>query len=344
MQQLVSFPSGEVNLIFHGSINDILGFYDKANLVIITNEHLARLYPEYFKNYKTMILPAGEHTKDLQTIGTLTKELLQYEATRKSLLIGVGGGVITDITGFLASIYMRGVKFGFVPTTILGMVDASIGGKNGINMDLNKNILGSFSHPDFIIYDTQFLKTLPGEEWSNGFAEIIKYACLFDINLYNELSNNYVSYYKEDELELLSLIEKCVTMKIKVVSRDEKEAGERKLLNFGHTVGHAIENLYELPHGYAISLGMIIACMISEKITGLDRSVTEKLTGLLQQYYLPVQFSIDPKRVMEILKNDKKRNQDKVDFVLLEQIGKASIHSLPFDIIENTIIEYASNN
>ena len=344
MQQTVLFPSGSVKFIFQDSLLDLVATYGATNLVLITNEHIARLYPHFFTAYKTLVIPAGEPTKDLQTIATLAKDLLNLETTRQSVLVGIGGGVIMDITGFLASVYMRGIRFGFVPTTLLGMVDAAIGGKNGVNMDVHKNILGTFNQPDFILYNTDFLVTLPAVEWSNGFAEIIKYAFIFDADLYSELKANYISYYKEDLTELKTLIERCVAIKIKVVQQDEKEKGIRKLLNFGHTAGHAIENLYDIPHGYAVALGMIIACMLSENKSGLDAQVTEQLKQLLQQYYLPVQFSINPQKVMEILRMDKKRNHDKMDFVLLKQIGEAEIFTLPFDVIENTLIDYASNH
>ena len=345
MQQYVSFPSGTVNYLFHSSIEDIWKIYDKQHAVIITNEHIAKFYGHFFKEVKTIVLPPGESSKDLQTIGSLVKQLLQLEATRKTLLIGVGGGVITDITGFIASIYMRGVPFGFVPTSLLAMADAAIGGKNSINAGMNKNIMGTITQPRFILYDTSFLNTLPDDEWSNGFAEIIKYACIFDKEMFNELSKNNISYYKDQDDDALDkLIEKCVSWKNKTVMEDEKETGIRKLLNFGHTAAHAIENLYELPHGKAVGIGMVIACMISEKITGLDKAVTESIKKLLSQYHLPVQIKIDAQKTMEILKMDKKRNDETIDYILLKNIGQAVIQALPITVIENALIDYESTN
>src|SRR5579872_2238700 len=180
MQQTVSFPSGTVNYIFQGRFEDLLRTYDKQHTVIITSDHISRQYAHLFKAHKTLVIPPVESSKDLHTIEMLAKELLRLEATRKTILIGVGGGVVTDITGFLGSIYMRGVPFGFVPTTLLGMVDAAVGGKNGVNMGLNKNILGTVNQPEFVLYDTNFLQTLPNSEWSNGFGEVIKCAMIFD--------------------------------------------------------------------------------------------------------------------------------------------------------------------
>jgi len=345
MQQTIKFPSGEVSYVFQSSFDELWKTYDKEHTIIITNEQIAKLYSNLFKGLKILVIPPAESSKALDTIGSLAKQLLEMEATRKTLLIGVGGGVITDIVGFLASVYMRGVSFGFVPTTLLGMVDAAIGGKNGVNLGMNKNILGTITQPRFILYDTGFLDTLPDDEWSNGFAEIIKYACIFDADMFAELNKRNISYYKDENDEALGkLVEKCVDWKNKTVIADEKETGVRKLLNFGHTAAHAIENLYELPHGKAVGIGMVIACMVSTQTAGLDKRVAEQLTTLLTQYHLPVHLKIDARKAMEILKMDKKRKNDMIDYIVLEKIGKAAIQTLPFDVVENALIAYESHN
>ena len=344
MHQSLSFPSGKVEYIFNETIQDALRHYESTEIVFLTNEHIARLYPAIFKGRKCVVIPAGEHTKDLATIGEITRKMLAMEVSRNSLIVGVGGGVITDITGFLASVYMRGTRFGFIPTSLLAMVDAAIGGKNGVNLDLYKNLLGTFNHPEFIIYDPGFLKTLPGNEWSNGFAEIIKYACCFDAEMFDELSSKFLSAFKEDETEIMALIEKCVAIKTRIVQEDEKEQNIRKMLNFGHTAGHAIENLYEMPHGHAVSIGMVVASSLSEQVCGLPRSATDRLIQTLNQYYLPVQYLIDVDKVMELLKRDKKRNNGKMDYILLENIGKATICTLDFDVIEKTLHGYAGHH
>ncbi|MFI5195972.1 MAG: 3-dehydroquinate synthase [Chitinophagales bacterium] len=346
MKQAITFPSGTVDYLFRISFEELWNTYDQLHgAVIITNEHIAKLYAHLFKGHKTIVLSAMESSKDLHTIGGMARQLLEMEATRKTMLIGVGGGVITDITGFLASVYMRGVPFGFVPTTLLGMVDAAVGGKNGVNVGMNKNILGTITQPKFILYDTRFLDTLPDDEWSNGFAEIIKCACVFDADLYNELSKNSISYYKDKNDEVLdALIARCVNLKNKTVIEDEKETGARKLLNFGHTTAHAIENLYEISHGMAVGIGILIASMISTQVTGLDKGVTEELKKLLTKYHLPVRINIDTKKVMEILRMDKKRTGDTIDYILLEKIGKGVVCPLPFAVIEQTLVSYASDN
>lgn len=344
MRQTVVFPSGSVDYIFQSSVEELLKGYEKGMAVIITNEHLFKLYPHLFKQHKTLVLPPVESSKDLRTIDSLAKQLLEAEATRKTTLIGIGGGVITDITGFLASVYMRGVSFGFVPTTLLGMVDAAIGGKNGVNLGFNKNILGTINQPDFILYDMAFLQSLPNVEWSNGFAEIIKYACIFDADLFTLLEGKNISHYKNDVADLISLVDRCAAWKNKTVIADEHETGERKLLNFGHTAAHAIENLYELPHGKAVAIGMVIAAMLSEKISGLKTEDTHRLKELLELYNLPVHQKVNTYKAMEILKMDKKRNNENVDYIVLEAIGRAAIRSLPLTIIETVFTDYESHN
>ncbi len=345
MQQSVIFPSGTVSYLFQSHFSDIWDNYDPDHTVIITNEHIARLYRHLFVNRKILVIPPGEHSKNMDTITSLARELLQMEVSRNILLVGVGGGVVTDITGFLASVYMRGVRFGFVPTTLLGMVDAAIGGKNGVNLGFNKNIIGTISQPGFILYDTDFLDTLPDDEWSNGFAEIIKYACIFDAPLFDELLLHNISYYRSNDNGVLQpLIGRCVAHKNRVVAEDEQEKGLRKLLNFGHTAAHAIENLYELPHGKAVGIGMIIASMISAQVAGLEKSVIADLEKLLGKYRLPARFKIDPKKAMEILKMDKKRHDDMIDYIVLEQKGKAAVHALPLEVIQKALFTYEGSN
>ena len=167
------------------------------------------------------------------------------------MLVGVGGGVVADLTGYVAATFLRGVEFGFVPTSILAMVDASIGGKNGINVGLFKNIVGTIRQPSFILFDVKLTSSLPEKEWRNGFAEIIKHACIKDAKMFRELEANGPDKYKPGSRQLALLVERNAILKTRIVQRDELETGERRILNFGHTLGHALENLYELPHGHA---------------------------------------------------------------------------------------------
>ena len=335
MQETVSFPSGDVH--FYSGPVQIAAIYSGRDVILLSDEHVAAALPHLFEGRKTIIIPAGEQHKHLQTIEYICKQLLELEATRASVLIGVGGGVVTDIAGFVAATYMRGITFGFAPTSVLAMVDAAIGGKNGVNIGLHKNITGTIVQPDSISVDVSLLSTLPATEWSNGFAEVIKYACLFDKPLFDELGRHDIAYYRNNTAAMQQIVDTCVGWKNKIVIADEHEKAERKLLNFGHTAAHAIENLYDLPHGQAVAIGMMVAMQLSEEVLGMDHSHTEALRSILQQYELPVAYDIDVPRAMEILKMDKKRASGNIDYILLHDIGHAVIQPLPFTTIENAL-------
>jgi 3-dehydroquinate synthase len=338
MQYSVSFPTADVRYIFDIPFTDICGQINLEETIIITDEHVASLYEQQFAGFKRVIaIPPGEGHKNLARLGFIAEALLEAEAHRRTFILAVGGGVVTDVAGFVASTYMRGLSFAFVPTTLLGMVDAAIGGKNGVNYGLQKNLLGTIQQPEFIFYNISFLNTLPQWEWSNGFAEIIKYACLFDTALLEELEQHDLQHYINNSAALMALIQKCAGWKNKIVQEDEKETGSRKLLNFGHTAGHAIETVYELSHGQAVGLGMIIACMLSVEHSGLDSSFIQRLLQLLQRYALPFEKVVDPVQLIDVLKMDKKRNVETIDFILLSDIGQPLIQPLTLTTIHQAL-------
>lgn len=341
MEYNVSFPTGTVQYSF-SDIDELAKKAPAESSIIITDSNLATLYQHIIGDYRTIIIPAGEEYKTENTLHNIVEQLLEFKAHKKTTIVGFGGGVVTDIAGYAASIYMRGVPFGFVPTTLLAMVDAAIGGKNGVNFGLHKNMLGNIRQPSFILYDSQLLKTLPEIEWSNGFAEIIKYGCIFDASLFNSLGKHDIGYYRANAKSLGKLIEKCVAWKNKTVTEDEKENGVRKLLNFGHTAGHAIETLYNLPHGQAVSLGMLIACIIAEKECALPTDVRTQLTNILERYKLPTSLKLHTEQLMDILVMDKKRSNNSIDYILLNSIGSAFIKPLPFDTIKQAIEDFAN--
>jgi 3-dehydroquinate synthetase len=204
-------------------------------------------------------------------------------------------------------------------------VDASIGGKNGVDVGLYKNLVGLIRQPEFILFDYTLLQTLPNEQWVNGFAEVIKHACIKDAAMFNTLEKNTLRDFKKDATLLADLIETNVNIKTAVVVKDEFEQGERKLLNFGHTIGHAIENLHQLLHGHAISIGMVAACNLSEQKNGFHFDEAKRIVALLAKYHLPVDIETDYEKVFEVLKMDKKRIKNEVSFILLNKIGEAVI-------------------
>ena len=212
-----------------------------------------------------------------------------------------------------------------MPTSVLAMVDAAIGGKNGIDVGVYKNMAGTILQPEFIFYDYSFLQTLPVKEWVNGFAEIIKHACISDALLFAVLEKYSLHEYQTDTTLIAELIEKNVEIKTQIVTRDEFEKGERKLLNFGHTVGHAIENLHAMPHGHAVSIGIVAACNLSEQLNDFHFNDAARVVKLLAKYHLPVDVETDHAKVFEVLKMDKKRKDDGLYFILLKNIGNAEI-------------------
>jgi len=344
MEQLITFPSGkEVVYSWQQPATAVLRQWATHDPVLLTDACIAALQPALFEGYKKIVVPAGEDSKCFETIATITTRLLELGATRDTLLVGIGGGVITDITGFVAAVYMRGIACGMLPASLLGMVDAAIGGKNGINSGAVKNVVGTIAQPKFIAFDVGLLTTLPDEEWSNGFAEVIKYACLFDEPLFAELEAHDTAYYRDHPAAIDSVIERCVAWKTRIVLEDEHETGNRKLLNFGHTLAHAIENIYQLPHGKAVAIGMMVACRFSERFADLDGSVTRRLAGLLKQYDLPCSIPFNTTQIMPLLKNDKKRSKDTISYILLQSIGNPIIKSIRTDIIEQLLNDYASH-
>jgi len=332
-----SFTSATVDYFFNADFSYLEQLAQKNQAVLVTDENIFARHRKKFKGWKSIVIKAGEQYKIQSTVDDILQQLIDLGADRKTTLVGIGGGVITDITGYAAGVFMRGIKCGFVPTSILAMVDAAIGGKNGIDVGLYKNMVGLIRQPAFLLYDFSLLKSLPREEWVNGFAEVIKHACIKDAPMFTLLEENKLSYFQKDLTALAKLVQRNALLKTKVVINDEFENGERKLLNFGHTLGHAVENLYQIPHGHAVSIGMGAACKISEAITGFKN--TDRVVKVLKQYGLPPQFEFDKEETFRILKSDKKKINQEINYVLLNKIGKASTVLLPFDQIQTLINE-----
>jgi 3-dehydroquinate synthase len=335
-----TFSKKSVDYYFSASVKKLGELADKKNAVVITDDNIFAAHKEKLKGWNVISLKPGEEYKIQATVDAVIETLIEMKADRKTTLIGMGGGVITDLTGYIASIYMRGLDFGFVPTSLLAMVDASIGGKNGIDVGEYKNMVGVIRQPSFLLYDTALLKTLPQHHWSDGFAEIIKHACIKDAKAFYILQKeDIVSIQKNDKL-LASIIKNNALLKTKVVQRDEFEKGDRKLLNFGHTLGHAIETQYELSHGQAVSLGMVYACRISEQVLGFTG--TDEVTDLLEQFGLPAAASFNMDKVLNILRMDKKRVSTHMNYVLLDKIGKGVVYPIELKKLEQTLKKLGS--
>lgn len=323
------FSTARVDYYFAGGITHLKEIVDQKSAILVTDENIFEHHKKRFKGWNIIVLKAGEEYKVQDTVDSVIEQLIEMEADRKSVLIGIGGGVITDLTGYIASVYMRGISFGFIPTTLLAMVDASIGGKNGIDVGLYKNMVGVIRQPTFILHDLLFLITLPENEWRNGFAEVIKHAAIKDLAMFKELESNSIRHYQKNKTKACELIQRNALLKTKVVQLDEFEKGDRKLLNFGHTLGHALETQYELSHGEAISIGMTFAAQLSQKI--LKYKEPERISELLDKYSLPTYASFDKDKVINVLKMDKKKTRNSIRYVLLEKTGKAVIREISID-------------
>jgi 3-dehydroquinate synthase len=334
------FSNKSVDYYFSASVKKLGTLADKKNAIVITDDNVFAAHKEKLKGWNVISLKPGEEYKVQATVDAVIDTLIEMQADRKTTLIGMGGGVITDLTGYIASIYMRGLDFGFVPTSLLAMVDASIGGKNGIDVGEYKNMVGIIRQPSFLLYDTSLLKTLPPQHWSDGFAEIIKHACIKDARAFYLLQMEDINSIQKNDNFLSFIIKRNALLKTKVVQKDEFEKGDRKLLNFGHTLGHAIETQYELTHGQAVSLGMVYASRLSEQLLGFKD--TEKVSALLEQYGLPVAASFNMDKVLNILKMDKKRVNKQMNYILLEKLGKGVVHPLDVKKLEQMLKKLGS--
>lgn len=330
-----NFTNSSTDYYLAYGISHLKKITDPNATVLITDEHVFEAHAKRFKGWNTIVLKPGEEFKVQATVDAIIEKLIEMEADRKTTLVGVGGGVITDLTGYVASVYMRGLRFGFIPTSILALVDASIGGKNGIDVGMYKNMVGLISQPSFILHDMVFLNSLPQTQWENGFAEIIKHACIKDAGLFASLETTALKTYMGRQKTICQLVQHNAILKTKMVQRDEFEKGERRLLNFGHTLGHALETQYELLHGQAISIGMAYACLISEQLAGFKQ--TERVISVLEKYNLPAYASFDKQKVFNVLKMDKKREKQEMNYVLLEKIGKGVVKSIPLKQLEKII-------
>ncbi len=330
-----TFSSSTVDYYFDYSVQHLFGQFADRKIILLTDANVFAAHSAIFDNKLTIVMDAGEQHKNQATVDAIVLELLRLEADRNTLLVGIGGGVVTDIAGYVAGVYMRGIDVGFVPTTILAMVDACIGGKNGIDVGLYKNMIGLIRQPQFLWYDLTLLQSLPDAEWINGFAEVIKHACIKDASMFAHLQTHDLKDFQQQHALLSDLILQNVHIKSKVVQMDEFEKGDRKLLNFGHTLGHAIENELQMAHGHAISVGMMVASRLSAKQNGF--SAVDEIENILKQYGLTVEVPYDKKKVMQILRMDKKRIEEKIHFILVKKIGEAYIEPISFDTIEQAI-------
>ncbi|MES2962184.1 MAG: 3-dehydroquinate synthase [Pseudomonadota bacterium] len=321
---------------------EFLGKKKYSKIFVITDEnvaklHLARLQAVLQKSgisVETIITKAGEQTKSFSFLEEICEEILAKGVDRKSLIVAFGGGVIGDLSGFIASILLRGIDFVQVPTTLLAAVDSSVGGKTAVNSKAGKNLIGSFYQPQLVICDLDFLKTLSLREMKSGYAEVVKYGFIYDAKFFEFLEKNYAKIFEKDEEVLEKIIRRSCEIKAEIVGRDEKESGDRALLNFGHTFGHTFETETkysdELLHGEAVALGMVMAAKMSQNFSMISESDFLRVRNHLQD----CGFVIDPQKIrknwdeknlVSHLYKDKKNESGKLTFILLNKIGGSEV-------------------
>lgn len=323
-------------------INELSLIEFSSKVAIITNAKVAGLYvKELLKFIKAseifiITIPDGEKYKNFNTVNSVLEELFINNLDRNSFIVSLGGGVVSDIAGFVAGIYKRGIRYINIPTTLLAQVDASVGGKTGINNDFGKNLIGLFNQPKAVYCETRFLKTLDKRELDAGFGEIIKMAVMFDKEFFKYLQNCDL-----ENLNYEKIVAKTVSLKAKIVLEDEKESGKRMLLNYGHTFAHAIEritNYKEFLHGEAVGIGINMANLLACKLGILNLKDAADIKDLLLKFNLPISFKINNENEFyELLKSDKKSNLNKIKFVFADKIGSNLIKD---DITENEILDF----
>ena len=281
-------------------------YLPSTQVVIITDENIKKYYQKDFPDVPVITIGTGEGIKTLATVETILKQLIDYSCDRSSFIVGIGGGIVCDITGFAASIFLRGVNFGFVSTSLLSQVDASVGGKNGVNLESYKNMVGVFNQPEFVICDIDLLQTLPEREISNGLAEIVKHALIFDAGLFDFIEKNRQKALDLDDDTIFRLVANSVRIKSQIVQQDEKESGERRKLNFGHTIGHAIEKIEKVGHGRAVSMGMVAGAKFSQARRLINQEDVSRIRSLLNSLNLPTTLDYNAEQIISAVGKDKK--------------------------------------
>lgn len=307
--------------------------------VVVADSNVAPLYAKIVRgslsaagfDTRLFVFPAGESSKTHETLLKLYRFLAQNGVTRSDLIVALGGGVTGDTAGFAAATYMRGVNFVQIPTSLLAQIDSSVGGKTGVDLPEGKNLVGAFHQPRLVICDPETLRTLSGRFFTDGMAEAVKYGCILDASLFGLIEDG------GGRTRIAELIERCIALKRDVVEHDEFESGERMLLNFGHTMGHAIEKFYQFKtysHGEAVSMGMMLAASAGERHGLTAPGTAKRLGGLLDRLGLPLQCDAGLKTLAQLALRDKKRKGREMNVVLLREIGNGFLHRLPASELE----------
>lgn len=330
----------------------VMAIAKPSRVVIITHPSINRLYGEQLSSGFSQAdipihfieVPEGEKSKSLEQAEKIYNQLLTWKCDRQTVLVALGGGVIGDLTGFIAATYVRGVPFIQVPTTLLSQVDSSVGGKTAVNHPLGKNMIGVFYQPKLVVVDLETLQSLPEKEYKAGISEIVKYGVIEDARLFEFLERQFKNILSHDNEALEHIIATSCAIKARVVEKDERESHYRMVLNFGHTIGHAIESLTgysTYTHGEAVAIGMVYAAKLSQLMGHCTEDVTQRITGLIENFGLPTKLpSLKAEDMIQSMYLDKKTAHKKIRFILVKGIGAIEIVD---DVAESHIKEALKN-
>ncbi len=316
--------------IYLGCADELLDeLLPEARVVVVTDPTVGRLHGTLMARYESVIISEGEASKSLETAAALYRRFAEMGLDRHTFVVAVGGGVVSDMAGFVAATYMRGMRFGVVPTTLLAQVDASIGGKNGVNLDGYKNMVGTFSQPEFVVIDTSLLETLSEREFRSGLAEVIKSAIIGDRMLFELLERSSLEALRRDGELLAEVVAASVRVKTGIVSHDERETDLRRLLNLGHTFGHAIEHCTaQYTHGEAVAIGIVMAASAAVRQGLLDTATHDRIVNLLERYGFETSCHVPTHELLDAVTRDKKGNRGNIALVLPTAVGGCSIRPM----------------
>ena len=307
-------------------------------VIVISDTNLDRTHHDLIAPYEHILVGLGEQAKSLTTLEDIYRQLIDMGADRSTFILGIGGGIVTDIAGFVASTYMRGVDFGFITTTLLGAVDASVGGKNGVNVGGFKNMVGCFSQPRFVICDAELLNTLPVREFRAGLAEVIKTAILGDVELFEILERTSFEALRKDSNLLEEVIMRCVRVKASVVAEDEREGGRRRILNLGHTVAHAIEKCSsKYTHGEAVAIGLhhITKSALAQSLISEEEAT--RIFAVIEQYGFETKLPIEHKQMLKAIEGDKKRKGSSIHLIYPTSVGDVLDKTVAFSELQEAL-------
>ena len=340
--------NSDFNINFDGRSKVIVGDVETllrellptSRVVIVTDANIDMRYKSLLSRRETIVIGFGETTKVLSTVEMICRQFIELGVDRSTFILGIGGGIVTDITGFAASIYMRGLNFGFVSTTLLGQVDASAGGKNGVNLDGYKNMIGTFNQPKFVICDPKLLKTLSEREFRAGLGEVVKAGVISDVTLFERLESVSFEELRADTALLSEIIESAIKVKMDIVARDERESGERRKLNLGHTLAHALESCRcGKSHGEAVAIGTIMISKYAVKQGILAQGDCDRIESLFIKLGFDIEHNVEIKELMKATSKDKKCEGETLHLILPTAIGDCVVTKVAIEEFKSTFME-----